>query len=221
MPSWGRGYANYGAHERPIVGDTKTSAVTADHIGWLKCDGRLLNPSEFQDLFKVIGYSFGSAGPLFRIPDPAGRVLGYAGTPNAANPSLTARTMGGLSGEETHVLTVGELAEHRHTGTTDSNGSHDHGGSTGAAGQASESENVEGGTGATVTGSGSHTHSISTDGAHTHTFTSNYTGGNDPHNNIQPTVWIGNLFIYSGKTGFNRSGTYSGAFPNTPDTNLY
>lgn len=40
---------------RPMVGDTKTSMVRNDHIGWLVCDGRSLSVTEYRALFNVRG----------------------------------------------------------------------------------------------------------------------------------------------------------------------
>jgi len=248
MPSWGRGIANYGAHDKPLVGDTKTTTVGEDHLGWLLCDGRLLNPTDFQNLYKVIGYKFGRAGPLFRLPDPAGRVLGMIGTPNAANPSLTTRRMGGLSGEEMHTLVIPEMPSHTHdisyalTGIyIDSSGGHVHtitdgghshdintanAGATVADRVGQAIDHVDEGpaatasatTGITINSAGVHNHVLH-DPRHSHIAYDE--GGDEPHNNIQPTLWLGNLFIYSGKTGFNRSGINSGAFPNTAGKALY
>lgn len=48
-----------------------------------------------------------------------------------------------------------------------------------------------------VESAGDHNHTISTDGNHAHTMGS--TGGGDAHNNMQPTLFMGNQFIYSGK----------------------
>jgi len=42
-----------------------------------------------------------------------------------------------------------------------------------------------------------HTHPY-TDPRHDHYFSTSYTGGDLPHNNVQPTLTIGNMFIYSG-----------------------
>ena len=242
MSSWGRGIATFGAHQRPIVGDTKTTTVGEDHLGWLLCDGRLLDPTDFQDLYKVIGYQFGRAGPLFRLPDPAGRVLGMIGSPNAANPSLTTRYMGGLSGEEMHTLVISEMPSHNH-GTDASNnvvGNQ----LTGLAGGHTHTINDPGHTHSIVTANaggseptrvGQAGDTVSEGPAYTSTATTSITinsvanhqhsiktqGGDDAHNNIQPTLWIGNVFIYSGKTGFNRSKVYSGAFPNITSNPLY
>lgn len=244
---------NFGAHQKPTVGDTKTALVNEDHMGWIKCDGRLLSPSEYQNLFKVIGYSFGRAGPLFRLPDPAGRVMGMIGSANPSNTdvpqNLTARSMGGLSGEELHQLTIPEMPIHTHvidfSGTDiyiDPSGAHIHGvtdpthahsystysaSNTGYV-AATENDGVLAGTQSINTGSTSTGISINSAGLHnhelhdpTHNHDAENEGGDVPHNNIQPTLWLGNLFIYSGKTGFNRGGTYSGSFPNTTGTNIY
>ena len=229
MSSWGRGIANFGAHQRPIVGDTKTTTVGEDHLGWLLCDGRLLDPTDFQDLYKVIGYQFGRAGPLFRLPDPAGRVLGMIGTPNAANPSLTPRYMGGLSGEEMHTLVIPEMPSHTHTIanaltgiTTNSDISGGYGYGIIHAGDKTYGGSTDTSAGEPSLFNGDYGDAVKklllTDPQHHHTAA--YVGGSQPHNNIQPTLWVGNLFIYCGKTGFNRSKVYSGAFPNS-GTNLY
>jgi len=45
---------------------------------------------------------------------------------------------------------------------------------------------------------GYHNHGITNDGGHQHTFTTTNTGLGNPHNNVQPTIFIGNVFIYSG-----------------------
>lgn len=55
-------------------------------------------------------------------------------------------------------------------------------------------------TGITINSAGAHTHSVTVDanGEHTHTFTTQATGGGAAHNNMQPTLFLGNLFIFSG-----------------------
>jgi microcystin-dependent protein len=44
-------------------------------IGYLSCDGRELNSSEYPDLFKVIGTTYGGNGSRFRLPDFRGMFL--------------------------------------------------------------------------------------------------------------------------------------------------
>jgi microcystin-dependent protein len=100
---------------------------------------------------------------------------------------------------------------HNHTGTTDISGVHNHGGNTGSGGYAASSHQVA--VSATTTGTaddtGNHTHPIEPDGAHAHPFTTtsngshahylNNTGGSNWHTNMQPTLFAGNMFMYSGK----------------------
>jgi microcystin-dependent protein len=208
MASTLRSFANTNARLKPTIGDTKTSAVNDDHLGWLLCDGRVLNTSDYAHLFSVLGYSFGGSGSSFALPRADGRVPGFIGQAEVPDVSSNTWILGDISGEETHDLTIAELPAHNHNDISGSPGvtstapgvtssyTHNHGGNTGAGGSQPESENVGGGSGATVAGTGTHTHTISND-THTHTIASN--GGNQRHNNIQPTIWIGNLFIYGGR----------------------
>ncbi len=223
MSSRNRDYFDLNAHQRPMVGDTKTSALAVDHIGWLVCDGRLLDVDTWQNLFKTIHYSFGGSGTQFRLPNPAGRVAGYIG----AGAGLTTRTKGNSVGTETHTLTVAEMPTHNHAITD--NG-HTHTGNTsnsvtgieGNTVDTPESESVSNlGTGAQVSGSGQR-NAIKSDNGHTHAFTTgssftgvttNNNGSSNAHNNMQPTLFIGNLFIYSGKPFYAN-------YPFTAGTNI-
>ena len=184
-------YDTLNAHQRPMVGDTKMSAVAIDHIGWLKCDGRLLNVTDYYFLWEAIGYSFGGSGSQFYLPDPAGRVIGTIGTSveNTWN-------MGDLSGEENHTLTINEMPTHNHTGTTDLSGVHHHGYSL-VDGSLTDIAIVTGGSAYnSINNNGTSTTDA---GLHAHTFTTANTGGSNAHNNMQPTLFMGNMFIYSGK----------------------
>lgn len=106
---------------------------------------------------------------------------------------------------------------HSHTTNSQTPPNHNHGGSTGPGGSAAESETTAAGiyTGPVVAGEGSHTHSISSDGAHTHTtdvqgnhqHTIGSTGGSAFHNNMQPTLFGGNMYIFSGRM-YSGLGTY-------------
>ena len=180
----------------PCVGDYKFSAFPDDVKGWLKCDGRLLQEGDYPALFSVIGTAFGSSGAgTFRLPNCSGRVPAAIGASVAGSHAL-----GEVVGEETHVLTVPEMPSHAHTGTTNSAGTHNHGGSTGTSAPSSWAQGMAamGGGNDVSEDAGAHSHTIASDGAHTHTFTTDSTGGDAAHNIMQPTIYLGNVFIFSG-----------------------
>ena len=242
MSSGLRSFANTNARLKPTVGDTKTNALSTDHMGWLLCDGRPLSITDYAHLFSVIGYSFTPApggGPTFNLPYPQGRVPGFVGQAEVPDVSSNTWILGDISGEETHHLLLSEVPAHNHNfstgspganttanGFTDVSGNHNHGGNTGSAGF---DTNTTGGgsSGAVADNIGNHSHTISTDGAHSHRIASN--GGDQRHNNIQPTIWIGNLFIYGGRpwvgTPYARALTFPAVTnnypPQGPTINLY
>jgi len=218
------------ARTKPTTGDTKSSFVEADHLGWLKCDGRSVDATMYNLLFQVIGYTFGGSGASFNLPNAQGRVIGNKGTiVDACNPSGVVFPAGMVTGEVTHKLTVAEMPAHNHDNAAGSPGVN-----TTAAGTTS-SENAHshnyqdtffaeaGGpsTGPLVRGTSANTDNDNhffyrkTDGfftqdpndvntqiatssaaAHNHAIASN--GGDQCHNNMQPTLFYGNMFIYSG-----------------------
>lgn len=79
---------------------------------WLRCDGASLVRADYPDLFAVIGTAYGSVdGTHFNIPDLRGHVpLGVGQSPGTNDWTL------GLSfGEESHPLSVAEMPIHNHT----------------------------------------------------------------------------------------------------------
>lgn len=190
------------------VGDYRYTANSSDVNNWLICDGRSLPIEEYRDLFAVIGTSFGSDDEgYFNLPDFRGRVVGQVGL----GPDLTSRSLGASIGTETNTLTVGQLAPHLHTGTTDSSGVHSHAitdpghshtyfNQPNTADPATslttmgvaDNNNVTQTTSTSTTGI-----TVNSAGSHVHTFTSDNTGSADPINNIQPTLFGGNVLILS------------------------
>lgn len=82
-----------------------TSATVPE--GYLVCDGSAISRDLYSELFEVIGttYGAGDGSSTFNLPDLRGQLpMGlYAGS-----------TLGDTLGEETHILTDGELAAHSH-----------------------------------------------------------------------------------------------------------
>lgn len=192
------------------------SAQPADHDGWLICDGRILLRSQYEELFNIIGTQFGApTAHTFRLPDCRGRVPAMIG-----NSVGTDHEMGESTGNETIALTTDELPTHDHSVTVSTNGSHTHtlsinsggshshnfmlskddGNSSHTANQypAGDAAYGENGYFVTTESGGSHTHSgtATSDGSHTHTVDVLNTGLGEEFSLIQPTLFIGNLFIY-------------------------
>lgn len=233
------------AHQKHTVGDTKTSVIPNDHLGWLKCDGRSIAVSDYYFLFKVIGYSFGGSGSNFTLPKGAGTVPAIVGTGTDANLSTFKFRLGQQVGEYVHTLTIPEMPIHNHgvanaiqnaansstdikttgiavitatTGVYDSG--HTHGYNQPGGGdvlsvnlpgaQTIGSQGATTGTGTANINDPGHTHAI-TDPGHFHTI--HAAGGSLSHNNVQPSLPIGHLFIFSGRIN-------DGIFPYTAYTNV-
>ena len=157
----------------PQTGDLKWSIRNSDHEGWLLCDGRTLSTTDYPNLYSIIGDSFGSPQlGYFSLPNPQDRILGVVGEQH---------NVGFSTGKETHVLNINELPPHSHSGTTDE---HCDTKSTG-------SQEVLVGTGVQVVSTSESTQS------HTHNFKTTSVGLGLPHSIMQPTLFIGNVFIYT------------------------
>ena len=193
------------------VGEYKWSSRTGDFAGWIKCDGRSLSRSEYPELFTAIGTRFGADdNATFKIPDIRGRVMGCIGTGNG----LTPRNLGDIMGAETHLLTINEMPSHTHNGTTNTNGSHSHTindpGHSHSQTTINDDFNASGTNppGFSSDSSGSRTWNninssvtgvtVNAAGDHTHTFTTDASGGSNAHNNMQPTAFVGQVFIFAG-----------------------
>ena len=179
------------AQEKPVTGDMKMSFVGYDHIGWVKCDGRSLSTADHNLLFQVLGYQFGGSGSSFLLPNPSGGVVGVVGQ-RSATVSTTLHPAGQDIGEEKHQLTIPEMPSHNH-GVTDPGHAHSYVNQQNdqntdnafASETAADQADLNQTTGTSTTG-----------------ISINSTGGDQPHNNIQPTLFMGNMFIYSGIPSF-------------------
>lgn len=187
----------------PRVGDYKFSAQTTDLNGWLLCDGRALDIADYPGLYEVIGTTFGNNGAgTFRLPNLRGRVPAAIGQSVGTN-----HTLGQSLGEEEHTLTINEMPTHNH-GVTDPSHSHNitdpghiHTGDRYPGGVQS-TDNAFGTESAAqewmTTGSvNSSTTGITINNATTG-ISINNTGGSQAHNNMQPTTYIGSMFIFAG-----------------------
>jgi microcystin-dependent protein len=177
-----------------FVGDLKMSAKPTDHTGWLLCDGRSLQKSAFAGLYEAIGAAYGGDASSFKLPDCRGRVLGSIGQ----GVGLTTRQLGDAAGEELHTLAVAEMPTHAHTGETDTSGNHTHNYFMGK-----DDGNLSNNAGQYPPGDGNanvYGMQTSSAGAHSHTFTTDTAGNSQSFNVMQPTIFVGNTFIFVGVT---------------------
>lgn len=223
MTSYNREWLTFSAHQKPTVGDSKFSAVNCDHMGWLLCDGRLLSVNDFVWLFDVIGYSFGGSGTQFNLPNPTGRVPGVITNPNVAqipDPNMSTIAsfggggLGSTIGEYEHTLTIPEMPIHDHT---INDPGHVHTGQTNEKVDTPESESAGPGSSVVVSGSNQRYLTFTTNSSTTG-ITINNTGGSQAHNNVQPIMFMGNMFIYSGKVAIGNYPYTSGPSPITYNT---
>jgi microcystin-dependent protein len=101
------------------VGSVLAYAGANVPAGYQWCDGRAINRTTFSLLFTAIGttYGVGNGTSTFNLPDLRGRMPAGADNMNittGAAGRLTLATRGATGGQETRVLTVGQLPAHAH-----------------------------------------------------------------------------------------------------------
>ena len=178
------------------IGDYKRRAVSFGvEPSWLLCEGQAVSRTTYINLFNTIGETFGAGdgSSTFNLPDPRGRAVVAAGQGSG----LTNRVVGQVFGEERTTLTAAEMPSHGHTIN------HDHPSVSGSV-----SELYPDGT-ISVAGPGvfnnknvyntrsSRNLNVSIN-LPNFSGTSGNAGSGQSHNNLQPSIVDGYLFIYAG-----------------------
>lgn len=83
--------------------------AAAPNPKWFLCEGQTLSTITYADLFSVIGYTFGGAGPSFKLPDMQGKFL--AGYDSA---KTDYQVIGQGAGSDSVTLSKAELPTHDH-----------------------------------------------------------------------------------------------------------
>jgi len=100
----------------PYIGEIRMTGFNFAPTGWALCNGQLLNISDNDVLFNLIGAQYGGDGVSnFALPDLRGRVPMHIGT---------GYPQGMKAGEAQHTLGMAEMPAHTHqlnASTTDSN----------------------------------------------------------------------------------------------------
>lgn len=94
-----------------MLGTIIPYATATPPAGVIECDGATYLTADFPALAAVLDTAFIISPTQFRVPDLRGRTIIGAGTGSG----LTARAVGALVGDETHVLTVAQLPAHNHS----------------------------------------------------------------------------------------------------------
>ena len=155
--------------------------------GWLICDGSAVSRILYDELFQVIGTTYGSGdgSTTFNLPDLRKKIpIGYSSSDQGYD------TLGNSIGNETHSLSVDELAKHNHSGSTGNAGGHNHfmynKWNSYAAGDSSGNGFTSPGNGWNQDGwADNYTGSV---GDHSHSVTIENTGKGDPFSLIQPSM---------------------------------
>jgi microcystin-dependent protein len=93
------------------VGQITLVAFTFAPVDWAFCDGSLLQISQFQALFTLIGTTYGGDGiNTFALPDLRGRIPLHQGQGTGLSPYV----MGQVAGSETVTLNVLQIPAHTH-----------------------------------------------------------------------------------------------------------
>lgn len=156
--------------------------VSTPPAGWLLCDGSAVSRSTYADLFAVIGVSRGEGDGVntFNLPNYKGRTI------VGVNPDDGDLNVAGKQyGQKNVTLSEGQMPAHQHGGTTSVNGDHTH--------RISISITTGTGAGGDIRGvnqpsNGLSNYSSTVGGNHNHSFATDWRGGNQAHNNMQPST---------------------------------
>jgi microcystin-dependent protein len=97
----------------PFLSEVRIFSFGFPPKGWALCNGQLLPINQNQALFSLLGTTYGGDGRVnFALPDLQGRVSMHMGN---------GHTLGEKGGEQSHTLTVPEIAAHTHQVQASSN----------------------------------------------------------------------------------------------------
>lgn len=162
----------------PYYGEIRMFAGNYAPDGWLLCNGQMLNISDYDTLFQLIGTTFGGDGQVtFAVPDMRGRIPIHVG----ANLSGIPHDFAESGGTEQEFLTVNQLPAHAHRIATSA-----------VASKTSPVANLPGDTGVNLIyreDVGSAIASPSSTAA---------AGGTGPHDNVMPFLCVNFIISYVG-----------------------
>lgn len=91
----------------PMIGEIKTVGFAAIPSGWSRCDGQLLNITEYETLFNLLGTTYGGDGTTtFALPNLQGKTMIH---------NDVTYGIGQVGGEAQNTLSESQLPSHSHS----------------------------------------------------------------------------------------------------------
>ena len=95
----------------PFIGEIRLFGFNFAPVGWQACNGALLQISQNETLFALLGTTYGGDGQAtFGVPDLRGRIPIHQGQ----GPGLSNYVIGQVAGAETVTLTAQQMPSHTH-----------------------------------------------------------------------------------------------------------
>jgi len=165
----------------PYIGEIRAFGFNFPPRGWATCSGQLLPISQNTALFSLLGTTYGGDGrTTFALPDLRGRVAINQGQ----GPGLSNYTIGEMSGEESHTLTINETPAHTHLlGATNAGGNQ----------QTPQNTFIATDAAGNTAGFASGPANVTMNPA-----SLSPSGGNQPHNNLPPYLTVNYCIALSG-----------------------
>jgi microcystin-dependent protein len=155
----------------PFLGEIRLFPYNFAPRGWAFCSGQIVPISQNQALFALLGTTYGGDGQTtFALPDLRGRLAVSSGQ----GPGLSDYTLGQSGGEEAVTLNVNEIPSHNHGVLVNGAGSISASARNRYPGKASAG---------TV-------YANLNNGVQMNPATITPTGGNQPHDNVQPYLTL-------------------------------
>lgn len=164
---------------QPYVGEIRMFAGNFNPNGWMFCEGQLLPISENETLFQLIGTMYGGDGEsTFALPDLRGRIPLHFGT----GPDGVTYTQSEAAGVEEVTLTTQQIPIHTHPMFCSSGGGQNASNPANAVATVSDISQYND---LSVAPNTAPNTQLGTPG-----FTSDITGGSQPHENHMPFLCI-------------------------------
>ena len=101
-----------------LLGEIKLFAGNFAPLGWMKCEGQILNIAQNTALFSILGTTYGGNGTTnFALPDLRGRIPIALGQ----GPGLSSYSLGQQAGVSANTMSVSTMPAHTHQVAVSSN----------------------------------------------------------------------------------------------------